>query len=69
MDKQDDLIALGYGAVVKGRIAHRTDGACWTDKDWLIPLKDMEEAEAHGYERCRKCGSTSAAEPSETKAI
>jgi len=68
MDKRDELIAQGYGAVVKGCIAHRTDGDCWTEKDWLIPLKDMEEAIDHGYTRCRKCGSTSAAETSETKA-
>ena len=68
MDKRDELIAQGYGAVVKGRTAHQTDGTCWTERDWLIPLKDMDEAKAHGYEICRKCGSTSAAEPEETKA-
>jgi hypothetical protein len=65
---KEELLAQGYGAVVKGRVAHRTDGDCWTEKDWLIPLKDLEEADAHGYERCRKCNSISAPETSETKA-
>ena len=68
MDKRDELIAAGYGAVVKGRIAHRTDGDCWTETDWLIPLKDMEEAIDHGYTRCRKCSSISAVETKEPKA-
>jgi len=63
---QDELLAKGYGAVVKGRVAHRTDGSCWSEKDWLIPLKDLEEAKAHGYEVCKKCrGSTSEPETSE----
>jgi hypothetical protein len=66
---KEELLAQGYGAVVKGRVAHRTDGDCWSEKDWLIPLKDMEEAVNHGYQRCRKCGSISALETSETKDI
>jgi hypothetical protein len=65
----ETLIETGFGCMVKGRIAHRTDSDCLKETDWLIPLKDMEEADAHGYERCKKCGSTSAAEASETTAI
>jgi len=64
----EELIEAGFGCMVRGRIAHKTDSDCLKDTDWLIPLKDMEEAEAHGYERCKKCGSTSAVETKETKA-
>ena len=60
MATKAELVALlqeqGYGCVVKpDRRAHLTDSACWAASDWLIPLRDMEEAQAHGYEPCRRC--------------
>ncbi len=63
----EELKRTGYGCMVKGRVAHRTDSDCLKDSDWLIPLRDFEEAEAHGYDICKKC-STSAVAQDETKA-
>lgn len=65
---KDEWIEAGYGCMVKGRVAHKTDSDCLKDSDWLIPLQDLEEAEAHGYEICKRC-STSAVAKDETKAI
>lgn len=60
MTKREELLEQGYGCVVLGRTAHRTEGECWTEKNHLIPLASMEEAASHRYEMCRKCvGSTS----------
>lgn len=63
-----ELIQAGWGCMVKGRTAHKTDSDCLSDKDWLIPLKDLAEAEEHGYTICKKCGSTSVPAPSGTTA-
>jgi hypothetical protein len=58
MTKREELLEAGYGCVVKGREAHLTESFCWTDDDWLIPLKDLDEAEGHGYEICKRCRSS-----------
>lgn len=69
MSKREELLEQGYGCVVKGTKAHLTAGDCWSERDWLIPLKSLEEAQAHGYEVCRKCeSSTLAPEPTRPKA-
>ena len=58
MGKREELLEQGYGCVVLGRTAHRTEGECWSDKDYLIPLASLEEAGAHGYETCRRCAAS-----------
>lgn len=54
--RKPDIVDEGYAVVVTSdRLAHATEGECWSDDDHLIGLKDAPEALAHGYALCPKC--------------
>ena len=64
MSRQQEVLEGGHSVVVDSfRVAHVVGGPCFDDEIHYIPLRDADEATAHGYRLCRACcGSVVASE-------